>query len=226
MPPVRDRGHYARAGVQDRAALRDKEPAGRPLPPVFTRRRRRSCARIGNLKPRFNANLALPSPHRLSRMTERRQDRGPFCESSGVDSSGFIFLRPSCTLLPAEFSKFFFDAKSGVPDAAFVPAAQGASTVKRAARAPANDIFTCRKRPFHRHICNSEDERRKSPSRRGRRATARPRGAECVAFSMRTTALRTRFLDVEDVFFLCAVVIENAVPTIRVGAEATPATRL
>jgi hypothetical protein len=39
---------------------------------------------------------------------------------------------------------------------------------------------------------------------------------------MSTTTLRTRFLNAEDVFFLCAVVIENAAPTIRVGAEATP----
>jgi hypothetical protein len=41
------------------------------------------------------------------------------------------------------------------------------------------------------------------------------------------TILRTRFVNSEDVFFLSAVVIGNAVPAIRAGADATtPATRL
>jgi hypothetical protein len=49
-------------------------------------------------------------------------------------------------------------------------------------------------------------------------------GHEVHGTAARTTAtaLRTRFLNAEDVFFLSAVVIENAVPTIRVGADAIP----
>jgi hypothetical protein len=134
------------------------------------------------------------------------------------------FHRPAPVGAPllTQFLKIFFEAKSGVPDAAFVPAAWGASAVKRAACAPANDICIDRKRPFDGCFCNSKHKRRKSPPRRGTHAIACPRAVECVAFSMSTTTLRTRFLNAEDVFFLSAVVIENAVPTIRVGAEATP----
>jgi hypothetical protein len=62
----------------------------------------------------------------------------------------------------------------------------------------------------------------KIASRQGIRSPARPRAAEFVALLVRAIALHTRFLNAEDVFFLYAVVIDNAVPTIRVGAEATP----
>jgi hypothetical protein len=62
----------------------------------------------------------------------------------------------------------------------------------------------------------------KIASRQGMRPPARPRAAEFLALLTCAIALRTRFLNAEDVFFLYAVVIDNAVPTIRVGAEATP----
>jgi hypothetical protein len=45
--------------------------------------------------------------------------------------------------------------------------------------------------------------------------------SEIAAPGILMTTLRTHFLNVEDVFFLRAVVIENAVPAIRAGAEAT-----
>jgi hypothetical protein len=47
------------------------------------------------------------------------------------------------------------------------------------------------------------------------------RVAEIIVERRRANARHTRFVNVEDVFFLCSVVIESAVPAIRVGAEAT-----
>jgi hypothetical protein len=67
---------------------------------------------------------------------------------------------------------------------------------------PVTKQADCRCRP-HAAIC-------------GRRA------AERAALCMDTTALGIRFFNVEDVFFLGGVVIEDAAPTIRVGVDMTP----
>jgi hypothetical protein len=49
----------------------------------------------------------------------------------------------------------------------------------------------------------------------------RLRIAHRAALSILAWALHTRFVNVEDVFFLCSVVIESAAPTIRVRADDT-----
>ena len=85
-----------------------------------------------------------------------------------------------------------------------------------------NDVGGALKCPFDGHFRDSEQDRASRchcPEGIQSMAGANRQG---IAERMHATAFHTRFLNVEDVFFLSAVVIENAVPTIRVGAEATP----
>jgi hypothetical protein len=125
-----------------------------------------------------------------------------------------------------EIRKFFLSGESRVPGAAFVPGVRGESAVKRAPCAPEYQWRAYWKWPFDRHICDSKICTRAPPPLGRMRAILQRREAESPARTTRATTLCSRFLNVEDVFFLPAVVIENAVPTIRVGADATSTTWL
>ena len=144
------------------------------------------------------------------------------CESSGGDSSGFDCPASVCTALPAIFAKFFLRPVSEVTSAAFRLAAQAQVLSSGGEGTPENDARTCLKSPFDRHFCDSEQDPSESMPLSGRRSISSRRESQGIAARTRATALHTRFLNVEDVFFLSAVVIENAVPTIRVGADTTP----
>jgi hypothetical protein len=74
---------------------------------------------------------------------------------------------------------------------------------------------------FDRHIFDSGDEADRLPLP-SHAAICDRSAAERAALCMDTIAPGIRFFNVEDVFFLCGVVIEDAAPTIRVGVDTTP----
>jgi hypothetical protein len=97
----------------------------------------------------------------------------------------------------------------------------GQSTVKRGRRARPHRSLTREKCRFDGDNYNSAASGFVMRPLVGTRAVLRWCGVQRGARERRAMILRTRFLNREDVFFLSAVVIENAVPTIRVGADAT-----
>jgi hypothetical protein len=129
---------------------------------------------------------------------------------------------PVRTALPASFSKKNLRPDPASSGAAFVPAAPCASAVKRGRGVCRGDACTCKKCPIHRDILNPADGTRKPAAPLRPRASIRVRIAQGAALSMRTGAPHTRFVNADDVFFLCSVVIESAAPTIRVRADVSP----
>jgi hypothetical protein len=94
-----------------------------------------------------------------------------------ADSSSRTRLRTAS----GEILKFFFEAKSGVPDAAFVPAAQGTSTVKRGSMRTGKRHVQMQEMSILPTYLQFRRGAEKVAARRETHASACPRAAEFVA---------------------------------------------